>query len=81
MLYKFYWINVILKKKTTNEYSIQYAFDGRGGMMIGEFISPVLSFILLELGASFMNTKITSENILIFYINNSLIIIKILFTF
>lgn len=30
---------------------------------------------------SFMNTKITSENILIFYINNSLIIIKILFTF
>lgn len=50
-------------------------------MMIGEFISPVLSFILLELGASFMNTKITSENILIFYINNSLIIIKILFTF
>lgn len=52
-----------------------------GGMMIGEFISPVLSFILLELGASFMNTKITSENILNFYINNSLIIIKILFTF
>lgn len=55
--------------------------EGGGGMMIGEFISPVLSFILLELGASFMNTKITSENILIFYINNSLIIIKILFTF
>lgn len=40
-----------------------------------------LLHILLELGASFMNTKITSENILIFYINNSLIIIKILFTF